>query len=179
MADDETPIYAALESLALSTHRVTDPSTIPGSVTLDLDPGTWAEIDGRNMGYLNVFAAQHEQPSQFRTNVVVVFTRVIVGQGVDLAGLIGHSFTDSRRLPDWSEQHAEVWPPAGRHSGWSIQCGTYSAAGQLLYTVTQYAVYQRGNVGYLLQATGTTTVEQTPVFGSLLDKVVRSVNFDD
>ncbi|MFB8281728.1 LpqN/LpqT family lipoprotein [Nocardia colli] len=179
MADNETSIYPALESLALSTHRVADPSTIPGRVTLDLDPDTWAEIDGRNMGYLNVLAAQHEQPSQFRTNVVVVLTRVIVGRGIDLAGLIEHSFTDSRRLPGWTEEHAEVWPPADRHSGWSIQSGTYSADGQLLYTVTQYAVYQRGNVGYLLQATGTTTAEQTPVFGSLLDKVVRSVNFDD
>ncbi|MFE9578438.1 LpqN/LpqT family lipoprotein [Nocardia sp. NPDC006044] len=179
MADNETSVYAALESLALSTHRVTDPGTIPGRVTIDLDPDTWAEIDGRNAGYLNVFAVRHEQSSRFRTNVVVVFTRVIIGQGIDLSGLIEHSFTDSRRLPGWTEEQAEVWPPAGRHSGWSIQTGTYSADGRSLYAVTQYAVYQRGNVGYLLQATGTTTAEQASVFGSLLDKVVRSVNFDD
>ncbi|PXX70906.1 putative lipoprotein LpqN [Nocardia tenerifensis] len=179
MADNETSIYAALESLALSTHRVTDAGTIPGRVTLDLDPDTWAEIDGRESGYLSVFVAQHEQSSRFRTNVVVVFTRVIVGPGVDLAGLIEHSFTDSRRLPGWTEEHAEVWPPADRHSGWSIQSGTYSAEGQLLYAVTQYAIYQRANVGYLLQATGTTAAERIPVFGSLLEKVVRSVNFDD
>jgi len=177
---DGPSIYDALGSIALSAHRVVNPRSIPGSVEVDLDQQIWRELDGHDASCLRLFAARSQQPVPgFRTNLIVVFTRVIVDTGVDLAVLGEHVFTDARRLPDWQEEQAVTWPRAQRHSGWSVQSGVYTDDGRSLYSVTQYALHQRANVGYLLQATGTTTLVERPLFGPVLDKVVPSVNFED
>ncbi|MFI9503457.1 LpqN/LpqT family lipoprotein [Nocardia sp. NPDC052566] len=172
-------IYEALGSVAISSHRVTNPRSIPGAVVIELDPDAWEELSGESSGYLRVYGLKSAEQSGFRSNVVVVLTRVIVNNGVDLADLVEHAFVDARRLPGWREEQAQVWPAANRHSGWSVQAGLYQSGEQSLYTVTQYAVYQRANVGYLLQATGTTAEADRSRYGSLIDKVVRSVNFED
>lgn len=179
MTGSTLTIYEALGAVAINTTRVIDPATIPGSVAIDLDPDAWEELSGAEAGYLRVLALKSAEQTDFRTNLVVVLTRAIVSTGVTLSELIGHSFVDSRRLPGWSEEQAVLWPAANRHSGWSIQSGSYLSGEQRLYTMTQYAVYQRGNVGYLLQATGTTAAADRQRFGPLVDKVVRSVNFED
>lgn len=175
-----TSIYDALEAVAMSSHRVVNPRSIPGRVTVDLDPDLWGELDGGQAGYLRLFAARTQTPgSRFRTNLIIVLTRVIVDNGIELSALGEHFFSDSRLLPDWTEENTTKWPPAQRHSGWSVQSGTYTDEGLELYTVTQYALHQRANVGYLLQATGTTTTAERSVFGPVLDKAVPDVNFED
>ncbi len=171
-------IYDALAALAITTHRVVNPRTIPGRVEVELDRDMWKEVDGHALGYLRLFGVRSQPKSAFRTNLIVVLTRVIVDNGIDLAVLGEHAFTEARRLPDWREEQAAKWPAARPHSGWSVQSGTYTDDGVSLYSITQYAIYQRANVGYLLQATGTTTVADRPRFGPVLDKVVPGVNFE-
>ncbi|MVU81594.1 hypothetical protein GPX89_30685 [Nocardia sp. ET3-3] len=178
MNEQATTIYAALNSIAHQPHRIVDPSIIPGRILIDLDPTVWAEFDGRDAGYLMVFAAENEPPQQFRTNLVVVLTRAIVNSGVDLfTTVIGHAFTEARGLPGWEEERVLTCLPEYRHSGWSIQSGTYRADDLTLYTVTRYAAYERGNIAYLLQVTGTTADRSR--FGSLLDDIVYNTAFED
>ncbi|WP_158607799.1 LpqN/LpqT family lipoprotein [Nocardia panacis] len=176
MSDRAPTIYAALSDLADSVYRVTDSATLPGRVSLDLDADTWVELDARQAGYLHVFARKPERPQPgFGTNIVVVCTRVILD--AELGAVLDHAFTESRRLPTWREERATRMPAANRHSGWTFQSGTYSDNARTLYTATRYAVYQRGNVGYLLQVTG--TAADAPRYGTLLDRVVYHATLED
>ncbi|WP_405132915.1 hypothetical protein [Nocardia sp. NBC_01388] len=177
MSDTPASIYAALDAIAISTHRVADPRTIPGHIRIDLDPSTWIEIDGAEAGYLILAAVEDELPQQVRTNILVVLTRAIVDTSVDLFTVFDSAFAEARQLPGWTEDQAVIRPPAYRHSGWSFQSGTFAAGDLTLYTMTRYAVYQRGNVAYLLQATGTT--EDRARFGTLLDTIVYNTVFED
>lgn len=122
-----TSIYTALNSVALGTHRVVNPRSIPGTVKVDADHDIWRELDGHAAGCLRLFTARTVLAGTgFATNIVVVFTRALVDNGVDLTPLGAHFFNESRGLPHWREEQAVAWPPAQRHSGWSMQSGTYT-----------------------------------------------------
>ncbi|MEE3851758.1 LpqN/LpqT family lipoprotein [Gordonia sp. LSe1-13] len=166
--------------MAVSMARVVDPQTIAGTVCLDAEMAAWQEVSsGRELGYLTTLVGPSDVLTTFRDNVIVVVTRFIVDSNVDVNDALDDAFTEARHFPHWSEQRAERFPVTDRDEGGTIQAGSYRDEGSgWLFTVTKYVFYQRGNVVYLLQCTGTTASESVDAW-SALTNTVKSAHLED
>lgn len=177
---NEWSIYERLHRMAVSHARVVDPRTIAGDVRLDVDPARFRpDPSGFKLGFFALFSAYQGTETAFRDNVAVVLTRFIVDSTVDVNDLFDHAFVEARSLPDWTEQRADRYPITSRTQGASIQAGSFrDPAGQWLYAVSKYELYQRANVACLLQCTGTTSSEDVSTWTALID-AVSSARIDD
>ncbi|GAA3710287.1 hypothetical protein GCM10022238_26510 [Gordonia hankookensis] len=166
--------------MSVTAAPVVDPRTIAGDIRIDAPASEWQEDpSGRQLGYLRTLIAPESPWASLRDNIVLVLTRFIVDHGVDVNDALDDAFNDARRLPDWSEHQAERFPITDRNEGGTIQAGSYrdESAGWL-FAVTKHVLYQRGNVVYLLQCTGTTASDTAEHWSSLL-RTVKSAYLDD
>jgi len=166
--------------MAVSHARVTDPRTVAGDVRLDIETaGFRPDPSGSQLGMFALFTTVQGIEPDFKDNLAIVLTRFVVDSTVDVNDLFDHAFVEARSLADWTEQRADRYPITSRTQGASIQAGSYrDSAGRWLYTVNKYEVYQRANVAYLLQCTGTTVSQDISTWSTLID-AVSSVRFDD
>ncbi|MFC4745483.1 LpqN/LpqT family lipoprotein [Gordonia hankookensis] len=170
---DETPILERLERMAVTASRVTDERSIPGEVLIDVDRDVWRRATAP--GYLQLFIADHGNDG----TVAVVVTRFVVDHGADVSRLIDHAFVEPRALPGWTENEATRTQPGFRTEGSSMQTGTYVGDDQTWYCAIRYAAYRRGNVAYLLHATGTAPAREGDMFRRSIASAVSSVRFED
>ncbi|MGC4960947.1 LpqN/LpqT family lipoprotein [Gordonia sp. DT101] len=176
----EIGLYERVRLMSVAAARVIDPRTIAGDIRIDASALEWQEDpSGRQLGYLRILVAPESPLASFRDNIFLVLTRFIVDRGVDVNDALDEAFNDARRLSDWTEQQAERFPITDRNEGGTIQAGSYrdDSAGWL-FAVTKHVLYQRGNVVYLLQCTGTTASETAERWSSLL-RTVKSAYLDD
>ena len=173
-------IYERLGLMAVASARVVEKSSLPGAIRHSVDTSVWTEVDGSSVNCLETWVDSSQAEATFRDNLVVAITRFVYDHTVVVADLLNHSFVDGSRLPGWREESQNRWPPQGRHSGWTMQTGTYNADGQQLWMANAYAVHERGNVGYLLQVTATVAADG-PRGGDRAGLVewVQSARFED
>ncbi|GAC66758.1 hypothetical protein [Gordonia soli] len=166
--------------MAVSSARVVDPDTVAGAVTVGpLPPGFVIDLGAPGMGLFDLFLGPPVAHGEFRDNVVVGLTRFVVDATVDVNDIFDDAFTEARGLPEWIEQRADRGLVGGRTQGATLQAGNYrDAAGRRLHTVTKYEAYQRGNVVYFLQCTGTTASDDVALWSSLVH-TVHSARLDD
>lgn len=166
--------------MAVSSARVVDKNTLPGAVRHPLDTSNWNEIDGSEVGCLETWVDSRQAGALFRDNFVVAITRFVYDHTVVVADLLDHAFVDGRRLPDWQKESENRWPPQSRHSGWTMQVGTYRAEERQLWMATAYVIHERGSVGYLCQVTATVAADG-PNAGdrARLVEWVQSARFED
>ncbi|MGK2317088.1 hypothetical protein [Gordonia rhizosphera] len=169
----DIPILDRLRRMAVSASRVVDERSIPGEVVIDLDAGCWRSTSAA--GYLRLFVADHCHDG----TIAVVLTRFVVDHPIAVSGLIDHAFTETRSLPDWREQEATRTQPGFRTEGSSMQTGTYLGDDQIWFCALRYAAYRRGNVAYLLHATGTAPAAEPASFRASIAAAVSSVRFED
>ncbi|MEE3850875.1 LpqN/LpqT family lipoprotein [Gordonia sp. LSe1-13] len=169
----ESPILDRLAQMAISASRVTDLETIPGEILVDIDAETWSSVTAP--GYLRLFLAGHGHDG----TVAVVLTRFLVDHGVIVPDLLDHAFVEARALPAWDESEATRTQPGFRTEGSSMQAGTYIGDDATWFCAIRYAAYRRGNVAYLLHATGTAPAREGAAFRRAIAAVVGSVRFDD
>ena len=170
---DATPILDRLERMSVVASRVTDERSIPGEVLADVDTDVWRSANAP--GYLRLFIADHGNEG----TIAVVLTRFVVDHGVSVPALIDHAFVEARALPDWHEDEATRTQPGFRTEGSSMQTGTYAGDEQTWFCAIRYAAYRRGNVAYLLHATGTAPAREGKGFRRSIAAAVSSVRFDD
>ncbi|AZG47193.1 LpqN/LpqT family lipoprotein [Gordonia insulae] len=166
--------------MSVAAARVVEPRTIAGTIRIDAAQTDWQEDpSGKELGYFTTLVAPDSPLSPFRDNIFLVLTRFIVDHGVDVNDALDEAFTDARLLSGWTEQQAERFPITDRNEGGTIQAGSYrdQTAGWL-FAVTKYVLYQRGNVVYLLQCTGTTASETADRWSALL-RTVKSAHLED
>ena len=174
-------IYRALDEVAISSHRVTNPRSIPGKIE-DLPPsGQWAEVDHTPEGVL--YAWRRTEPHRlvrwrtrgYQSSISVALTRIIYDDQLAFSHVIDRGFDDARELPGWTETAARAsWNPL-LLCNHSMQSGTYlDDTGNTLHTATAYTTYARGNVGYLLDVTGTTSAGDRD--GADLDILVSRIH---
>ncbi|AZG48532.1 LpqN/LpqT family lipoprotein [Gordonia insulae] len=170
---DATPILERLQRMAIVARRVTDELSIPGEVLIDVDTDIWRSATAP--GYLRLFIADHGNEG----TIAIVLTRFVIDHGVAVPDLIDHAFVEARSLPDWQEAEATRAQPGFRTEGSSMQTGTYVGDDQTWYCAIRYAAYRRGNVAYLLHATGTAPAREGAAFRRSIAAAVSSVRFDD
>ncbi|MGV9709991.1 LpqN/LpqT family lipoprotein [Gordonia sp. NPDC003424] len=172
-------IYDRVALMAVSQARVIDGRTVAGKVHIDLDASWQEQLTDPEAGLLKTFIAADSMPGCFRDNVVVILTRFIVDATVDVNDLLDDAFAEARALPEWMEQRADRSPISDRTEGSTIQSGSFhDPDAGWLFTVTSYVLYQRANVVYLLQCTGT-TASTTATDWSTVIKAVQSCRLDD
>lgn len=166
--------------MAVVRSRVTDPRTLPGDVRIEVDADDYrADPSGTRSGFIGLYVAQQAPEEDFTDNVAVILTRFVVDATVAVNDLFDHAFAEARELPDWTEQRADRYPTSTRTEGTTLQAGSHRREnGSWLYTVTKLEAYQRGNVAYLLQCTGTTISTNLATRSTLID-TVSSARFDD
>ncbi|MBT0566067.1 hypothetical protein [Williamsia sp. CHRR-6] len=169
-------VYQRLALMSVQCNRVTDGRSLPGAIHHDFPADRWYEVDGSPDG-LFLLLVDSASTAAFRNSVAVVVCRFIFDHGVAVSDLIDHAFVESRAMQSWVETTARRWPPAGRHSGWALQCGTYSLGNLNLLAASTLAVHERGNVGYLVHATAT-VLDGSADHADLLE-TVQTVNFVD
>lgn len=176
----EFGIYERVRLMSVSMARVVDPRTVPGRIRLDLDLLGWHEDgDHRESGYLRLALADPSTTQAFRDNVFVAVTRFVVDCGIDVNDCLDEAFHEARLLPGWTEQQADRYPISGLNDGSTIQAGSFVDDNVgWLFTVTKYVLYQRSNVVYLVQCTGTTASEQAAELSSLI-RTVKSAHLED
>ncbi|WP_439031219.1 LpqN/LpqT family lipoprotein [Gordonia terrae] len=159
--------------MAVVQARVTDPRTLAGDVRLEIGTADYqTDQSGSELGLFSVFVAGRSADPGFRDNVVVVLTRFVVDATVDINDLFDHAFNAARAFNEWTEQRADRYPIGTRTSGATVQAGSYlDSSGRWLYTVNKYAAYQRANVAYLLQCTGTTASTDLTTRSTMIDTV--------
>lgn len=170
---EHTPILERLERMAVSASRVIDDRSIPGDVLLDAADDIWRTATAP--GYLRLYIADHGGDG----TIAVVLTRFIVDHGSEVADLLDHAFVEARTLPDWQEQVADREPAGFRTEGATTQTGTYRSDDETWFCTIRYAAYRRGNVAYLLHATGSAPVREGDDFRRAIATAVRTVRFED
>lgn len=173
-------LYDRLERMAVSQSRVVDRRTLAGDIRIQMDDiGYRADPSGAQLGLIGLYLEQQVSERGFTDNIAVILTRFVVDATVEVNDLFDHAFAEARALPDWTEQRADRYPISTRTQGATLQAGSYRRdTGTWLYTVNKFEVYQRSNVVYLLQCTGTTISMDLAKWSTLID-TVTSARFDD
>ncbi|WP_238421024.1 LpqN/LpqT family lipoprotein [Gordonia sp. 'Campus'] len=169
-----------LHRMAVSHARVTDPRSVAGTIHIDLDHAAYVrDPDAAHRGLLDLFIGTGPGGTDHRNNITVALTRFIVDSTVDVNDLLDHAFADLRRLTDWTETRADRYPIDNRTRGGSVQAGHYAGTtGDRRFLVHKHVIYQRANVVYLLQCSGTTASDSAVARSTLSDAVV-STRLDD
>ncbi|MDY6807849.1 MAG: hypothetical protein SW127_02415 [Actinomycetota bacterium] len=169
----DIPILDRLAQMSVSASRVTDADTIPGEILVGVDEDTWSSVLAP--GYLRLYLAVHGHEG----TIAIVLTRFVIDHGVAVCDLMDHAFVEARSLPDWAESEATRTQPGFRTEGSSMQSGTYVGDDETWFCAIRYAAYRRGNVAYLLHATGTAPAREGEAFRRSIAAAVSSVRFDD
>ncbi|MED5799676.1 LpqN/LpqT family lipoprotein [Gordonia sp. Z-3] len=169
----DIPILDRLAQMSVSASRVTDADTIPGEILVDVDDDTWSSVLAP--GYLRLYLAGHGHDG----TIAIVLTRFVIDHAVAVSELMDHAFVEARSLPEWDESEATRTQPGFRTEGSSVQSGTYVGDDETWFCAIRYAAYRRGNVAYLLHATGTAPAREGAAFRRSITAAVSSVRFDD
>ncbi|MFW0784152.1 hypothetical protein AAFP35_06485 [Gordonia sp. CPCC 206044] len=172
-ARETIPILDRLQRMAVSANRVVDERSVPGEILVDIDADTWRSATAP--GYLRLFIADHGNDG----TIAIVLTRFVVDHAVVIGDLIDHAFVEARGLPEWHELEATRTQPGFRNEGSSMQTGTYVGDDQTWYCAIRYAAYRRGNVAYLVHATGTAPAREGATFRTSIAAAVSTVRLDD
>ncbi|WP_431817623.1 hypothetical protein [Gordonia jacobaea] len=171
-ADAPVPILDRLTRMAVSARRVTDPMSVPGEITIDLDDA-WESA--QSPGCLRLFVAGNGCEG----TIAIVLTRFIVDHHTDLGALLDHAPVEARALPDWDEDDVVTTPRGFRTEGASLQTGTYLDLGERRFCALRYEVFARGNVAYLVHTTGIVPLREGREFCREVVGAVSSVGLDD
>ena len=166
------PILERLTRMAVSAHHVTDPMSVPGEITIDLDDSWQA---AQSPGCLRLFVSGHGSEG----TIAIVLTRFIVDHHTDLSALLDHAPVEARALPDWVEDDVVATPRGFRTEGASLQTGTYLDTGERRFCALRYEVFARGNVAYLVHTTGLVPLRAGREFCREIVTAVSSVRLDD
>ncbi|OBA38130.1 MULTISPECIES: hypothetical protein [Gordonia] len=171
-ADAPVPILDRLTRMAVSAHRVTDPMSVPGEITIDLDDAWQA---AQSPGCLRLFVAGNGCEG----TIAIVLTRFIVDHHTDLGALLDHAPVEARALPDWDEDDVVTTARGFRTEGASLQTGTYLDLGERRFCALRYEVFARGNVAYLVHTTGIVPLREGRELCREVVAAVSSVGLDD
>ncbi len=120
-------------------------------ISLDV-PQEWQEIPREVLpGAYCAWAAAPEGATNWSDNVLIMAGRL--DRPVDSAALLRCGYTDSRRMPEWQEIHADAYPCAGFPA--VAVLGRYRVEGNEFVAYTRYILVSAGPVQYLVQVTAT------------------------
>ena len=170
--DAPVPILDRLTRMAVSAHRVTDPRSVPGEITIDLDDAWQA---AQSPGCLRLFVAGNGCEG----TIAIVLTRFIVDHHTDLGALLDHAPVEARALPGWDEDDVVTTARGFRTEGASLQTGTYLDLGERRFCALRYEVFARGNVAYLVHTTGIVPLREGRELCREVVAAVSSVGLDD